>query len=85
MPTGSRSSWSSTPRRAPRAGLIESLALIKSALDRTGVRWIEQDGCEADDVIATLATGARAEGRAVDIMTPTRTSSSSWPTPACAC
>jgi DNA polymerase-1 len=56
-------------RPAPEPGLIESLALIKSALDRTGVRWIEQDGCEADDVIATLATGARAEGRAVDIMT----------------
>jgi len=56
-------------RPAPEPGLIESLALVKTALDHTGVRWIEHDGCEADDVIATLSTGARAEGRAVDIMT----------------
>lgn len=56
-------------RPAPEPGLIESLALVKNALEHTGVRWIEQDGCEADDVIATLATGARAAGRAVDIMT----------------
>ncbi|MEU7316523.1 5'-3' exonuclease H3TH domain-containing protein [Streptomyces sp. NPDC007083] len=56
-------------RSAPEPGLIESLDLVKNALDHTGVRWIEQDGCEADDVIATLATAARADGRAVDIMT----------------
>ncbi|MER5356405.1 5'-3' exonuclease H3TH domain-containing protein [Kitasatospora sp. NPDC002551] len=56
-------------RPAPEPGLIESLALIKNALDHSGVRWIEQDGCEADDVIATLAIAARTEGRAVDIMT----------------
>jgi len=56
-------------RPAPDPGLIGSIALVKTALDHTGVRWIEQDGCEADDVIATLATDARAEGRAVDIMT----------------
>ncbi|MGW8989091.1 hypothetical protein ACWGRF_04035 [Streptomyces zhihengii] len=55
-------------RPAPEPGLIESLAaLVKDALDHSGVRWIEQDGCEADDVIATLATAARAEGRAGDI------------------
>ncbi|MFB7852932.1 5'-3' exonuclease H3TH domain-containing protein [Streptomyces sp. NPDC056053] len=56
-------------RPAPESGLIESLALVKNALDHTGVWWIEQEGCEADDVIATLATGARTDGRAVDIMT----------------
>ncbi|MGX1887628.1 5'-3' exonuclease [Streptomyces sp. NPDC055287] len=56
-------------RPAPEPGLIESLPLIKNALDHSGVRWIEQDGCEADDVIATLATRARDDGRAVDIMT----------------
>ncbi|MFJ5846405.1 5'-3' exonuclease H3TH domain-containing protein [Streptomyces sp. NPDC092903] len=56
-------------RPAPEPGLIESLALAKDALDHSGVRWIEQDGCEADDVIATLATATRADGRAVDIMT----------------
>ncbi|MGY3677448.1 5'-3' exonuclease [Streptomyces sp. TE33382] len=58
-----------TQRPAPEPGLIDSLALVKTALDHTGVRWIEQDGREADDVIATLAISARAEGRAVDIMT----------------
>ncbi|OEV19367.1 hypothetical protein AN221_17500 [Streptomyces nanshensis] len=56
-------------RPAPEPGLIGSLSLAKNALDHTGVRWLEQEGCEADDAIATLATGARAEGRAVDIMT----------------
>ncbi|WP_411098928.1 5'-3' exonuclease H3TH domain-containing protein [Streptomyces sp. x-45] len=56
-------------RTAPEAGLVESLALVKNALDHKGVQWVEQDGCEADDVIATLTTIARAEGRAVDIMT----------------
>ncbi|MFF2898612.1 hypothetical protein [Streptomyces sp. NPDC057966] len=30
---------------------------------------MEHSGCEADDVIATLATRARDDGRAVDIMT----------------
>ncbi|MEU1151556.1 5'-3' exonuclease H3TH domain-containing protein [Streptomyces sp. NPDC005918] len=56
-------------RPAPEPGLIESLALVKNGLDHCGVRWSEQDGCEADDVIATLATRARAEDRPVDIMT----------------
>ncbi|MGW7327099.1 5'-3' exonuclease [Streptomyces sp. NPDC054840] len=56
-------------RSAPEPGLIESLSLVKDALDHSGIRWIEQDGCEADDVIATLATAARTDGRAVDIMT----------------
>ncbi|MFJ8856080.1 5'-3' exonuclease H3TH domain-containing protein [Streptomyces sp. NPDC102437] len=56
-------------RPAPEPGLIESLALVKNALDHSGVRWIEQNGCEADDVIATLAARARADGRAVDVMT----------------
>ncbi|MCC2275467.1 hypothetical protein LKL35_08530 [Streptomyces sp. ET3-23] len=55
-------------RPAPDPGLIESLALIKNALDHIGVRWIEQAGVEADDVIATLATRARSDGRPVDIM-----------------
>ncbi|MFI5857383.1 5'-3' exonuclease H3TH domain-containing protein [Streptomyces parvulus] len=56
-------------RPAPETGLVESLALVKNALDHVGVQWIEQDGCEADDVIATLTTIARSEDRAVDIMT----------------
>ncbi|AQY20224.1 hypothetical protein T261_00802 [Streptomyces lydicus] len=55
-------------RPGPEPGLIESLALVKDALDHSNVRWIEQDGCEADDVIATLTRQARADGRPVDIM-----------------
>jgi DNA polymerase-1 len=55
-------------RAAPDLGLIESLPLVKAALDHCRVRWIEQDGCEADDVIATLTTQARAGGRPVDVM-----------------
>ncbi|QDY75338.1 5'-3' exonuclease [Streptomyces qinzhouensis] len=55
-------------RPAPDPGLMDSLPLVKAALDHAGVRWIEQDGCEADDVIATLTTRARAAGRPVDIM-----------------
>lgn len=55
-------------RPAPDPGLYASLALVKDGLDHTEVRWIEHDGCEADDVIATLTTRARAAGRPVDVM-----------------
>ncbi|WP_116209311.1 5'-3' exonuclease [Streptomyces olivoreticuli] len=55
-------------RPAPEPGLIESLADIRRVLDLASVRWIEQDGCEGDDVIATLTATARTEDRAVDIM-----------------
>ncbi|MFD4479857.1 5'-3' exonuclease H3TH domain-containing protein [Streptomyces sp. NPDC058471] len=55
-------------RTAPEPGLIESLADIKHGLDACGVRWIEQDGCEGDDVLATLTTTARHQERATDIM-----------------
>lgn len=55
-------------RAAPDPGMIESLSLVKAGLDRCGVRWIEQGGCEADDVIATLTAQARAVERPVDVM-----------------
>ncbi|MFJ2744802.1 5'-3' exonuclease H3TH domain-containing protein [Streptomyces sp. NPDC087440] len=55
-------------RPAPDPGLMESLAHVKAGLDDSGVRWIEHDGCEADDVIATLTARARTTGRRVDIM-----------------
>ncbi|MQS38302.1 flap endonuclease [Streptomyces katsurahamanus] len=55
-------------RPAPAPGLMDSLPLVKTALDHCGVRWIEQNGCEADDVIATLTTRAHAAGRPVDVM-----------------
>ncbi|MFI5804455.1 5'-3' exonuclease H3TH domain-containing protein [Streptomyces sp. NPDC051561] len=56
-------------RAAPDAGLLESLAQVKVALDHCGVRWVEHDGCEADDVVATLTYRARTSGRKADIMT----------------
>ncbi|MGW5679763.1 hypothetical protein ACWEV4_32585 [Streptomyces sp. NPDC003860] len=34
-------------RPAPDPGLMDSLPLVKAALDHAGVRWIEQDCCEA--------------------------------------
>ena len=44
---------------------IKSLKPIKEALTATGVRWIELDDFEGDDVIATLTRHATSEGRAV--------------------
>ncbi|KJS60152.1 hypothetical protein VM95_23055 [Streptomyces rubellomurinus] len=52
----------------PDPGLMESLIHVKAALDESGVRWIEQDGCEGDDAIATLTVLARRHGRPVDVM-----------------
>ncbi|MFI7104134.1 5'-3' exonuclease H3TH domain-containing protein [Streptomyces sp. NPDC050161] len=68
LPRAATDSQYKADRPAPEPGLIASLALVKAALDHSGVRWIEQDGCEADDVIATLTQAARAAGRAVDVM-----------------
>ncbi|MGX1851130.1 5'-3' exonuclease [Streptomyces sp. NPDC055299] len=55
-------------RAAPEPGLIESLSDIKRGLDACQVRWIEHEGCEGDDVLATLTTTARRDGRPTDIM-----------------
>jgi DNA polymerase-1 len=55
-------------RPALDPGLYDSLALIKDGLDHSAVRWIEQEGCEADDVIATLTIRARSVGLSVDVM-----------------
>jgi len=63
-----RDSQYKAQRVAPDPGLIDSLPLVKNALDHCGVRWIEQAGCEADDVIATLTTQARTGQRPVDVM-----------------
>ncbi|RKN03372.1 5'-3' exonuclease [Streptomyces radicis] len=59
-------------RLAPGPGLIESLADIKRGLDAMKVGWIEQPGCEGDDVIATLTTAARTGGREVTVMSADR-------------
>ncbi|RBM04619.1 5'-3' exonuclease H3TH domain-containing protein [Streptomyces sp. PT12] len=59
-------------RPTPEPGLIESLADIKRGLDAMKVGWIEQPGCEGDDVIATLTTSARTGGREVTVMSADR-------------
>ena len=42
------------------------LPLIQEVLDALRIRHLEKDGYEADDIIATLATRANAEGSGVD-------------------
>ncbi|MGA5822586.1 5'-3' exonuclease [Kitasatospora sp. NPDC094028] len=39
---------------------LQFLAPVKDGLDAHGIRWVEVDNAEADDVIATLATRAAA-------------------------
>ncbi|OPC84694.1 hypothetical protein B4N89_30620 [Embleya scabrispora] len=51
-----------------RHGRNTDVNVVKDALDHTGIRWSEHRGCEADDVIATLITRARANDRLVDVM-----------------
>lgn len=46
---------------------LQFLAPVKDGLDAYGIRWVEVDDAEADDVIATLATSA-APPRPVRIM-----------------
>ncbi|MFI7356226.1 5'-3' exonuclease H3TH domain-containing protein [Streptomyces avidinii] len=44
---------------------VVHLPAVKQALDAAGVRWLEQPGCEGDDVLATLAKLAVVTGREV--------------------
>jgi 5'-3' exonuclease len=44
---------------------IQSLPMVKDGLDAAGITWIELDDHEGDDVIATLAHTAVADGRTV--------------------
>ncbi|MFD8783753.1 5'-3' exonuclease H3TH domain-containing protein [Kitasatospora sp. NPDC059599] len=46
---------------------LQFLAPVKDGLDAFGIRWVEVGDAEADDVIATLATGA-ADTRQVLVM-----------------
>lgn len=48
--------------------------LIKEVLDALGIRRLEKEGYEADDLIATLATQASAAGFATEIVTGDRDS-----------
>jgi len=46
--------------------------LIRDVLTAMGIRWIEYDGYEADDIIATLATRAQDAGMSTSIITGDR-------------
>src|SRR5690606_8528637 len=48
--------------------LVKQFPLIQEAVDALGIPRISVDGFEADDVIATLAVKAGAEGREVTII-----------------
>ena len=50
------------------------LPLIQTMLDTLGIRHLEKEGYEADDIIATLATAAGREGLEVLILTGDRDS-----------
>ncbi|MFJ3728228.1 5'-3' exonuclease H3TH domain-containing protein [Streptomyces sp. NPDC090045] len=62
--------------KAARAGADHSpvvyLPAVKQALDAAGVRWLEQPGCEGDDVLATLAKLAVVTGREVIVFSGDR-------------
>lgn len=51
------------------AELTAQAPLVRAAVGAYGLRMIEKDCFEADDIIATLATRARAEGGEVTIVT----------------
>ncbi|MFE9468653.1 hypothetical protein ACFYNW_34440 [Streptomyces virginiae] len=55
--------------KAGRAGAdhnpVVHLPAVKQALDAAGVRWLEQPGCEGDDVLATVARLDVVTGREV--------------------
>jgi 5'-3' exonuclease len=57
--------------QAPPA-LVVQIPLITQVLDAAGIALAEQDGYEADDVIATLANRAAAQGTSVDVVTGDR-------------
>ncbi len=50
------------------------LPLIQQMLDALSIRWLHHEGYEADDIIATLATQANAEGMDVLVLTGDRDS-----------
>ncbi len=54
--------------------LYEQLALVRDLVEALGLRVVEAEGFEADDVLATLATTARDAGRDAIIVTGDRDS-----------
>jgi len=59
-------------RRETPTDFKSQLSLIFEVLDALGIRWLSSVGFEADDVIATLATKAVADGMRVLIVTGDR-------------
>ncbi len=59
-------------RKETPADFRNQLSLIFEVLDALGIRWLSAAGYEADDVIATLATQAAADGMQVLIVTGDR-------------
>ena len=59
--------------KAPET-LREQLGVIRELLDTLGIRWLEMAGFEGDDIIATMAGRAEAEGRDILIVTGDRDS-----------
>ncbi|HET9897244.1 MAG TPA: DNA polymerase I [Streptosporangiaceae bacterium] len=59
-------------RKETPADFRSQLSLIFEVLDALGIRWLSAPGYEADDVIATLATQAAADGMRVLIVTGDR-------------
>ena len=54
--------------------LMQQLGIIRELLDALGIRWIEMPGFEGDDLIATMAAKAEADGRDIIIVTGDRDS-----------
>ena len=54
--------------------LYEQLALVRELVEALGLRVVDAEGFEADDVLATLATAARDAGRDAIIVTGDRDS-----------
>ncbi|HXS66415.1 MAG TPA: DNA polymerase I [Streptosporangiaceae bacterium] len=63
--------YKATRRQTP-TDFKSQLSLIFEVLDALGIRWLSSPGFEADDVIATLATKAVADGMRVLIVTGDR-------------
>ncbi len=56
-------------RPSPPEDLVPQFALIHQVVDCLGIKRLVKDGFEADDIIGTLATQARAAGREVVVVT----------------
>ncbi len=50
--------------------LVEGIPLIKEMIEKWGIKNIEKDGYEADDIIGTIASGADADDVTVYMVTP---------------